>query len=283
MTTAEVEATVKAFGHSAALAKQAGFDGVEIHAGSGYLVDTFLQACSNTRTDKYGGDSDGRFTFLAEILDAVSTAFPLSRVGIKLSPNNGFNGMGDKDTFDTFTTVAKRLKSRGVAYLHVVDGVGTAAAKPTWYGRVDSNGFHDSSTPVTLAHLKTVFDGALIGNGGYTRETASAAVASGAAAAISFGRAYMANPDLALRFKHGVPLNPLPPKSAWFEPSDATRADPAKGYTEFQVHESLVTPKRVTEDGKGTTAKKVKMGFEAVSAPSPEPVHPPSPPMVAIA
>ena len=89
LTTAEVESIVEAFGTSAALAKQAGFDGVEIHAGSGYLIDTFLQSCSNTRADKYGGGVEGRFLILKEIVGRVASEFPTSRIGVKITPNNG--------------------------------------------------------------------------------------------------------------------------------------------------------------------------------------------------
>lgn len=232
MTTSEVEAVVKAFGKSAALAKAAGFDGIEIHAASGYLIDTFLQQCSNTRNDKYGGDAAGRFTFLAEVLAAVSASFPLDSVGVKLSPNNGFNGMGSKDAHESFMLFAALLSKMGVGYLHVVDGVGPTSEE-TWYGRVNSGGFHGLSAPITLAELKSAFPGALIGNGGYTAESAAARIASGAADAISFGRVYMTNPDLVERFRTGRALAALPPKTEWFEPSDSTRANVSTGYTEY--------------------------------------------------
>merc|ERR1740138_1689918 len=105
----------------------------------------------------------------------------------------------------------------GVAYLHVVNGIGQSSPT-TWYGRVGSSGVHGKSAPVTLATLRTVFSGALIGNGGYTAETASERVLSGEASAISFGRIYMSNPDLVERFRDGSPLAPLPPKDMWFVP-----------------------------------------------------------------
>lgn len=241
MTLAEAEAAVASFGHAAALAKRAGFDGVEIHAASGYLIDTFLQSVSNTRDDKYGGDLEGRFTFLREVLDAVSTSFPPSRIGVKITPNSGFNGMGSATSFDEFLHYAARLSEIGVAYLHVTDGVSSSSSS-SWYGRVTSSGFHGQCPPVSLASLHTVFGGALIGNGNYIAETAAAAVASGDATAISFGRVYMSNPDLAIRFRDGLPLEPLPPKSAWFEPTEHTRSDPSWGYTEFVPHDLKARP-----------------------------------------
>lgn len=231
LTTEEVEGIVEDFGKAAALAAQAGFDGVEIHAASGYLIDTFLQSCSNTRDDKYGGDADGRFTFLKEVVLRVSREMPAACVGVKLSPNSGFNGMGAADNDAAFLRYAVGLSALGVAYLHVQDGVGNGAAS-TWFGKVTTDGFHGKCEPVTLAKLRSVFtSGGLIGNGGYTAESAAARIGSGDATAISFGRSYMNNPDLAERFKAGTPLEPLPPKEAWFEPSAKTRADPAWGYT----------------------------------------------------
>lgn len=239
LSTAEVEAIVEDFGKAAALAVQAGFDGVEIHAASGYLVDSFLQACSNTRTDKYGGDAEGRFTLLGEIVGRVSSELPASRIGIKLSPNSGFNGMGSADNHDAFVHYAARLSELGVAYLHVQDGVGTNGLGAAWFGRVSTEGFHNKCAPVTLAELRGVFSsGGLVGNGGYTAETAAAAVARGDAVAISFGRQYMRNPDLAERFRANLPLEPLPPKDAWFEPSAKTRADPSWGYSEYGAYKA---------------------------------------------
>merc|ERR1719311_248282 len=140
--------------------------------------------------------------------------------------------MGALETFDTFMHVARRLAALGVAYIHVVDGVGQSSA-PTWYGRVDSSGFHGCSRPITLENLKEAFGANLIGNGGYTMQTAGARIVAQDAAAISFGRVYMSNPDLVHRFREGLQLAPLPPKSAWFEPSEVTRADLSKGYTTF--------------------------------------------------
>merc|ERR1719393_593806 len=231
LTTAEVEGVVADFGRAAELAVQAGFDGVEIHAASGYLLDCFLQSCSNKRTDKYGGDASGRFTMLAEVIAAVTQHLPASKVGVKLSPNSGFNGMGSADNHADFIHYAARLSDLGVGYLHVQDGVGTNTAA-AWFGKVATDGFHAQSEPVTLSQLRRVFhSGGLVGNGGYTRESAAAAVARGDATAISFGRAYMSNPDLAERMQRAEPLAPLPPKEAWFEPSSKYRDDPSWGYT----------------------------------------------------
>merc|ERR1719284_254456 len=169
LSTAEVEQVVEDFGRAAAFAVQAGFDGVEIHAASGYLIDSFLQSCSNTRTDKYGGDAAARFTFLGEIIARVSRELPADRIGVKLSPNSGFNGMGSADNHAAFLRYAARLSDLGVGYLHVQDGVGTTARDARWFGKVSTDGFHNLCAPLHLHELRTVFtSGGLIGNGGYT-------------------------------------------------------------------------------------------------------------------
>lgn len=112
------------------------------------------------------------------------------------------------------------------------------------FGRVASSGFHGYGAPLTLSELSTVFTGAIVGNGGYTAESAAAAVASGHAAAISFGRVYMSNPDLVERFKHDLPLAPLPSKDLWFVPNEETKADVSKGYTDYKAYDAAAAPAR---------------------------------------
>ncbi|EOD06562.1 hypothetical protein EMIHUDRAFT_68663, partial [Emiliania huxleyi CCMP1516] len=210
LTTAEVGGIVEDFGRAANFAKTAGFDGVEIHAATGYLVDTFLQSCSNQRTDKYGVGVDGRFKILEEIVRCVSRVYPTSRIGVKLAPNSGFNGMGSEDNAKNFLHYAARLSELGVGYLHA-----------TWFGKVDTHGFHGKCPPVTLKQLKAVFRGGIVGNGGYSGETAAEAVAAGDATAISFGRAYMANPVLNAPLSYSsraaalLTLLPLPYFRTW--------------------------------------------------------------------
>jgi len=232
MSAEEIDDVVSAFGNAAKLTKAAGFDGIEVHAGSGYLIDTFLQSCTNHREDRFGGSAEKRFTILSDVLAAISDWFPLSRVGVKFTPNNGFNGMGSPDVCETFLHYAARLDSIGIAYLHVTDGIGQATTGDTWFGRTKSSGYHGYGTPLTLAQLKSVFHGALIGNGGYTAQTAVNAVAAEEAAAISFGRIYMTNPDLVERFRDELPLSPLPPMDEWFVPTEELRKDVRKGYTD---------------------------------------------------
>eukprot|EP00931_Biecheleriopsis_adriatica_P020638 TRINITY_DN1372_c0_g1_i8.p2 TRINITY_DN1372_c0_g1~~TRINITY_DN1372_c0_g1_i8.p2 ORF type:complete len:232 (+),score=59.76 TRINITY_DN1372_c0_g1_i8:503-1198(+) len=149
LSTEECASIVEDFAKAAKLAKDAGFDGVEIHAATGYLIDTFLQSCSNLRTDKYGGDFEGRFTFLREVLEEVCEVFP-NRVGVKISPDSGFNGMGSADNYGMFKHVARRLDEHPLAYLHIMDGIGPDASFK-WWGKMTSNGFHGLCPPVELA------------------------------------------------------------------------------------------------------------------------------------
>ena len=215
LETAEVVRTVADYWRAAERAKAAGFDGVEIHAANGYLIDQFLQSKTNLRTDRYGGNVENRFRFLKEIVEAVGQVWPANRVGVRLSPNGNFNDMGAPDFRETFTYAARQLNSYGLAYLHVVDGL--------------AFGFHDLGKPMVLAEFRAVFAGPLMGNCGYTQETAEAAIAAGQADLIAFGRPYLSNPDLVERFANGWELNPPADMKVWSAPD-------AKGYTDFPCH-----------------------------------------------
>jgi len=215
LETAEVAAVVADYQQAAARAKSAGFDGVEIHAANGYLIDQFLQSRTNHRADRYGGSVEGRFRFLKEIVEAIVTVWPANRVGVRLSPNGNFNDMGSPDFRETFTYAAEQLSAYGLAYLHVVDGL--------------AFGFHELGKPMTLSEFRAVFTGPLMGCCGYTQSTAEAAIASGQADLIAFGRPYLSNPDLVERFANGWELNPPADMEVWSAPT-------AAGYTDFPFH-----------------------------------------------
>jgi N-ethylmaleimide reductase len=217
LDTAEVAGIVNDYRLAARRAKMAGFDGIEIHGANGYLIDTFLQSKTNHRTDAYGGSQENRYRFLKEIVEAVSLEFPANRVAVRLSPNGVFNDMGSTDFREQFTYVASQLDQYGLAYLHVMDGLGF--------------GFHGIGQPMTLTEFRQVFRGPLMGNCGYTTETAEAAVAAGHADMIAFGRPYINNPDLIDRIRHDWPLAEPAPISDWYSPNGA------KGYTDFPVHQ----------------------------------------------
>ncbi|OWY93113.1 12-oxophytodienoate reductase, partial [Phytophthora megakarya] len=122
LKTEEMAGVVNDFRHSAELAKQANFDGVEIHAANGYLIDQFLQSVTNKRTDQYGGSIENRARFLLEIVEAVKTVFLSYRIGVRLSPNGAFGGMGSEDNFDMFTYVVNQLRQYDLGYLAILDG-----------------------------------------------------------------------------------------------------------------------------------------------------------------
>jgi N-ethylmaleimide reductase len=215
--TAEVGKIVNDYRLAVRRAKQAGFDGVEIHGANGYLIDTFLQSKTNHRTDQYGGSVQNRFRFLREIVEVATAEMPADRVGVRISPNGVFNDMGSPDYRETFLYVAKQLDQYGLAYLHVMDGL--------------AFGFHQLGEPMTLNDFRAVFSGPLIGNCGYTQETAEAAIANGQADLIAFGRPYISNPDLVERFANGWPLSPPAEMPTWYTPSDS-------GYTDFPKYRS---------------------------------------------
>lgn len=215
LETAEVSAVVADYRRAAERAKAAGFDGVEIHAANGYVIDQFLQSKSNQRPDRYGGSVDNRFRFLREIVEAILTVWPAARVGVRVSPNGNFNDMGSPDFRETFTYAAAQLNAFGLAYLHVVDGL--------------AFGFHEQGKPMTLPEFRAVFTGPIMGCCGYTQESADAAIASGQADLIAFGRPFLSNPDLVERFANGWDLNPPAEVTVWSAPD-------ARGYADFPFH-----------------------------------------------
>src|SRR6201990_3692573 len=203
LSTEEVSAMVGTFAKAAASAHKAGFDGVEIHAANGYLIEQFMNSVLNTRTDRYGGGSiEDRTRFLMEVVDAVVAEFGPGGVGVRLSPYGKYNSMPNEPlTEETFQYVAEQLGRRGVAYIHLLyelmpeGNMETAEFKPRYLDHT------------LLAKARAVFPGSFIWCGGFNdRERAHAALDAGLVDLIAFGRPYIANPDLADRLKHGWPL-----------------------------------------------------------------------------
>ncbi|MEM7580409.1 MAG: alkene reductase [Mastigocoleus sp.] len=216
LETEEIPLIVEDYRKAAENSRKAGFDGVEIHSANGYLLDTFLESKTNKRTDKYGGSLENRCRLLKEVVAAVSTVFPANRVGVRLSPNGVYNDMGSPDYRETFLYAAKELNSYGLAYLHIMDGLGF--------------GFHELGDPMTLGEFRKVFDGPIIGNCGYTQETAEAALKEGNADLIAFGRPIISNPDLVERFANNWSLNPEADVKVWYSPGK-------EGYTDFPTYQ----------------------------------------------
>ena len=208
LETSEIPGIVETYQAGATNALQAGFDGVEIHAANGYLIDQFLRDGTNRRSDSYGGPAGNRARFLLEVTQAVVGVFGGERVGVRLSPVNPFNSISDSNPGETFGYAAGALNRFGLAYLHVLEGgIGEGAPDFDW------------------AALREVFTGAYIANNGYDRNRANAALGSGAADLVAFGKDFLANPDLPARLEAGASLND--PDPATFYGGDA------KGYTDY--------------------------------------------------
>ena len=187
----EVAGIVGDFAQAARNAIAAGFDGVEIHAANGYLLDQFLRDGANRRTDDYGGSIEKRARFLLEVVDATAAAIGADRVGVRLSPSSPFNSMHDSDPVALTQYVAAALAERGIMYLHILE-------MPT--------GDLDAPRPLTSV-AREVFTGPLIANAGFTADAAEAVLARGDADLVAFGVPFLASPDFVERTREGAPLN----------------------------------------------------------------------------
>lgn len=208
LDTDEIKLIVDQYRVAANNAKAAGFDGVEVHAANGYLIDQFLRDGSNKRTDNYGGSVENRSRFLMEVLDAVYEAWQPDHVGVRISPENGFNDISDSDPQNTFNEIAERLSSHGLAYLHVLEG-----------------DMLSEDRHVDYQQIKDRFNGNYMANCGYTQAIAEAAISNKNADVIAFGSLYIANPDLVERFATAAELN-TPDQSTFY-------GGDSHGYTDY--------------------------------------------------
>jgi len=195
----EIEGIIEDYRQAAKNALLAGFDGVEIHGANGYLPDQFLRDGSNTRTDRYGGSLENRARLLLEVATAVIAECGAERVGIRLSPSGTFNDMADSDPEAIFGYLLAELNHSNLAYLHIVDAL--------------EGDIRHGAKVVALDLLRKTYTGNLIVCGGYDQARAESALAQDLADAVAFGQLYIANPDLAERFKQQAPLNAPNPKT----------------------------------------------------------------------
>ena len=212
LETDEIPGIISEYVHGATLAKEAGFDGVEIHNANGYLLDQFLRTGTNMRGDRYGGTLQNRARLTLEVTEAVVGVWGPDRVGIRFSPAGIFNDMHDNHPLETFGHVLSELNQFGLAYAHItkvtaqdiahgaVEGVGPKELRPYWKGKV-------------------------VSAGGFTLDSGNAALAEGWADAIAFGVPFLSNPDLTERLRRGAPLN-TPDESTFY-------ASGPKGYTDY--------------------------------------------------
>ena len=210
----EIPRVVADYVHAAQNAIAAGFDGVQIHAANGYLIDQFLRDNSNFRSDAYGGPVENRIRLLVEVTQAVADAVGAGRTSVRLSPNGETQGADDSDPVALFTAAAAALDGIGIGFLEL--------REQKAFGQ-----FGTTDVPVVSPHIRNVFAGPLVLNQEYDHERAGTDLASGIADAISFGRPYLANPDLVERLRSDAPLNPIDPKTLY--------SQGAEGYTDYPV------------------------------------------------
>ena len=209
----ELPGIVAQFALAATNAKLAGFDGVEIHAANGYLLDQFLRDGVNTRTDEYGGAVANRARLLLEVTQAALAAFEARRIGVRLSPYNGFNSMTDSDPLATFTQTAALLDALPLAYLHMMEPYGAHMFAA------------DPAKPRVTEQVRQRFKGTLIVNGGLTKEMGEKLLLDKTADLVCYGMPFIANPDLVERFKKNLPLATVD-QSTIYGGAD-------KGYTDY--------------------------------------------------
>lgn len=205
----EIPSIIEHYRVAAKQAMKAGFDGVEIHAANGYLLDQFLRDGTNTRNDMYGGSIENRARLLLEVTETICKEIGADKVGIRISPINGFNDMHDSQPQALFNHVASALSALKPAYLHAVEVTMTG----------------EQATHVDMTQIRQHFSGIYIANGGYDKERGNQAITSGAADMVAYGVAFLANPDLPERFKQDASLNEA--DSSSFYGGDA------HGYTDY--------------------------------------------------
>ena len=221
LSPTEIRCIVEDYRRAAQRAIEAGFEGVELHAANGYLVDQFLQNGSNHRTDEYGGSIQNRTRFLSEIVTALISVWGAERVAVRIGPNGTWNGMHDSDAKALFSWVVGHLNQFGLAYLHLIE--------PRIAG---SDLVRAKQGPVASEWLRPIFKGNLIAAGGFESDTAETAVAAGTVNAVAFGRYFVSNPDLPCRIKNHLPL-------ANYDRETFYTFD-ALGYTDYPVLESAI-------------------------------------------
>ena len=211
LSTEEIKAIVQEYIQGARNAIEAGFDGVEIHAANGYLIDQFLRDGSNSRKDEYGGNIQNRSRFLFEIIKGVAAEIGADKTGLRLSPSGTFNEMSDSNPQKHFSYICEKLNNFNLAYLHVVDAL--------------EGDIRHGANVVELSVLREAYKGVLITNGGYNKIKGEKSIKEGHADAVAYGNLFIANPDLVKRFETDSALNEAD--------SDTFYTQDAKGYTDY--------------------------------------------------
>jgi N-ethylmaleimide reductase len=211
LDTDEIPVIVEQYAQGARNALAAGFDGVEVHAANGYLIDQFLRDRTNKRKDRYGGSVENRSRFLMEVVQSVTAAIGAERTGVRISPQNTQNDIADSDPQNLFNHVAEALSGKGLAYLHVIEG--------------DTSGI--PIPPFDYGQIKGLFGGRVIANNGFDKMRANKAIADGRADLVAFGKPFIANPDLVMRLLLDAPLLEVN--------RDTLYGGTEEGYTDYPV------------------------------------------------
>ncbi|MCG6144090.1 alkene reductase [Leptospira bandrabouensis] len=213
MSKEDIKQTIDEFVNASKNAIKAGFDGVELHAANGYLLEQFLHPSSNQRTDEYGGSIENRIRFIIEVAKAVSTAIGKDKTAIRLSPYGAFNDLFPfPETHEEYSLLAEKLNEIGIVYVHLVDHSSMGA--PT-------------VEPETVKNIRNAFKGTLILSGGYDVDRAEKDLTSGNADLVAFGKPFLANPDLVTRFQKNIPLVSFD-QTTLYTPGE-------KGYTDYPM------------------------------------------------
>jgi N-ethylmaleimide reductase len=219
LRTDEIPALVASYAHATRCAREAGFDGVEIHAANGYLIDQFLRTSTNTRTDAYGGSLENRARLLVEVAQAVTDAWSADRVGVRFGPTSAANDIADADPQSTFAYAMTQMSRLGLVYAHIIEG--------------QTQGPRDSIPGFDFAALKRAFSGLYMANNGLTLELAVKMRREKLADLLCFGRPFISNPDLVERLRSGAPLAPLAARELWYGGRE-------HGYTDFPRRDGSV-------------------------------------------
>lgn len=223
ITTDEIKQVLDDYHNAARCAARAGFDGVELHAANGYLIDQFMRSGVNRREDEYGGSLDNRLRLLGQAIEAILAELPADRVGVRLTPIGGAGGSADENPGETYPAAAQLLAGRGLAYLHTV--------RATDHGGADEE---KGKGDKVIHDMREAFDGAFIANGNFSPELAAEWIGKGHADAIAFGRLFLANPDLPARIAAGGPYNDDDP--------DTYYGGGMKGYTDYPSLDKVDDP-----------------------------------------
>lgn len=213
LETSEIPGILAQYVNAAQCARDAGFDGVEIHGANGYLLDQFLRDSTNQRTDEYGGSLENRARLMLEVVEAVCKVWSSDRVGIRLAPTSHANDIADSHPFETFSYVVEKLNQFNIAYIHCIEG--------------ETIGPRDIPADFSFKKLRELFKGFYIANNGYDLALAEKARRENLADLVCFGRLFISNPDLVKRLETGGPLRQAA-KEAWY-------GGGAEGYTDFKT------------------------------------------------